>query len=382
MTAAVQDAPTITDAGRQCMQFAHCDGVGPIRFSRILLRCRSIEAALAASATELARIDGIGPETAAKIVASRNQFDVEGEVQRARAAGVRIVACLDPDYPPGLKTIADPPPVLYVRGRIEPADAVSLAIVGARHCTRYGLEQAQRFAALAAQAGMTVVSGMARGIDSAAHQGALHAGGRTLAVLGCGLEYLYPPDAGPLAERIAANGALLSELPMSTPPDEKNFPRRNRIIAGLALGALIVEAAARSGALITARLANEYNREVFAVPGRLDSPHADGCNALIQRGEAKLVTSFGDILSELGEVGRTLMPVAPDGKAHESAPRPVVPLDPEQTAILAAFEQEPMSIDHLAEATGFAPARVAALVTMLQLKGVVRGAGPNFYEKV
>jgi len=361
------------------------EGVGPIRFVRILKHFGGIDGALDANAAALSRVDGIGTATAEKIVASRGEVDVDGEVEAARRRGVRIISLLDREYPPALKTIADPPPCLYVRGTIEAADAVALAIVGARQCSRYGAEQAERFAALACRAGLTVVSGLARGIDSYAHKGALAAEGRTLAVLGCGLNHLYPPDAVELAANVARRGAILSELAMDVPPDEKNFPRRNRIIAGLALGTLVIEATVRSGAMITARLANDYNREVFAVPGRLDTPQADGCNQLIQRGEAKLVIGMGDILSELGDAGRSLMQVE-DGAAARAedsgAPRPgrsTEALDETQRAIVGAFDGEPMSIDAIADATGLSPARIAASLTGLQLTGWVKRIGGEYF---
>lgn len=366
----------------QCLRLHLTDGIGPIRFARILRRFGSIEAALDAPAAALARIDGIGSATADRIVAGRAAVDVEAEVARAAELGVRIVSVADEEYPPALKTIADPPPCLYVRGSLEAADAVALSIVGARQSTRYGHEQAERFGALAARAGLTVVSGMARGIDQAAHRGALAGQGRTLAVLGCGLAHVYPPDARELADRIAASGALLSELPIDAPPDEKNFPRRNRIIAGLGLGTLVVEASARSGAMITARLASEYNREVFAVPGRLDTPQAEGCHALIQRGEAKLVTHMGDILGELGEVGRKLMDTSePAGEQPPARPAAATAaLNPEQRALMTAFAEEPMTIDALVEVSGLSPARVAAELTTLQLLGVVRRVGGDQFE--
>lgn len=370
---------TASEAARKCLRLHLADGVGPIRFVRILKYFGSIDAALSASSTALAKVDGIGEATATKIVRSRDATEIDAEVELAASRNVRIVCLLDPEYPPALRRIADPPPCLYVRGTLESADAVALAIVGARQCTRYGAEQAERFAALAVRAGLTVVSGLARGIDTAAHRGALSANGRTLAVLGCGLSHLYPPDARDLADRVAASGALLSELAMDTPPDEKNFPRRNRIIAGLSLGTLVVEATFRSGAMITAGLASDYNREVFAVPGRLDTPQADGCNRLIQRGEAKLATHIGDILSELGETGRSLMQPQPADEQSPPPPTPVA-LDESQKMIMAAFDGEPMSIDALAEAASLSPARVATALTSLQLMGLIRRVGGDHFE--
>ncbi len=395
--AAVQSVPAgpasvISEVGRKCLRLHLIEGVGPIRFARLLKHFGGVDGVLGASASALERVNGIGRETAERIARGRDAPDADTEVALAADRSVRIVCVLDAEYPPALRTISDPPPCVYVRGTLDPSDALALAIVGARHCTRYGAEQAERFGALAARAGLTVVSGLARGIDSAGHSGALAVDGRTLAVQGCGLCHVYPPESAELAGRIAAQGALLSELPMKVVPEDRNFPRRNRIIAGLSLGVLVVEAARNSGALITARLAGDYNREVFALPGRLDSPHAEGCNAMIQRGEAKLVATLDDILSELGDAGRALNPA---GSAHVSAAAPsaapgagstarealVATLDVPLRGLLDAFDDEPMSIEQLVEASGQTPARVAAGLTTLQLRGLVRRAGGDHFER-
>ena len=360
-----------------------CREVGPIRFANLLRELGGIDAVLGASAKSLTGVTKVGDQVAANIARGREEIDVAAEIELARSRGVRILCLADDDYPVALRTIPDPPACLYVLGTLQREDAVALGIVGSRQCSRYGAEQAERFGALAANAGLTVVSGMARGIDTAAHHGALAGGGRTLAVIGCGLCHLYPPESTELARRIVGQGALLSELPMSVPPDTKNFPPRNRIIAGLSLGVLVVEAGLRSGALISARLAMEYNREVFAMPGRIDTPSAEGCHRLIKDSGGKLVTCLGDILAELGEIGATLLPPADSDEqtGANGAPPSIVKLDEYEKKVLQAIGDESATIEDLCDASGLSPARVAAALTGLQLKGVVRRTGPDVYER-
>lgn len=359
-----------------------CAEVGPIRFANLLRELGGIDAALAAGVTQLRGVSQIGEKIAQAIARSRDQIDVAAEIQLAEAHGARIICLADPDYPAGLRAIPDPPPCLYVRGRLDPQDAVALAIVGTRRCSHYGQEQAERFAALTANAGLTIVSGMARGIDTHAHRGALGVGGRTIAVVGCGLCHLYPPEATELALAIAEHGALIGELPMKTAPDAKNFPPRNRIIAGLSLGVLVIEAPLRSGALISARLANEYNREVFAVPGRADMPYAEGCHELIKTGGAKLVTCLPDILQELGEAGAILLKEVDAARQEDSGPaRPTISLNEFEQKVLAAFGSQSATIEDLCENTALTPQRVAAVLTGLQLKGIIRRS-EDVYEPI
>ncbi|MCK4342984.1 MAG: DNA-processing protein DprA, partial [Phycisphaerae bacterium] len=303
---------TISKIGRVHLQWALIDGVGPLTFSRMLIQLGDPEKALGASTEELRAVKGvIGPKKAEKIVRSRDEVDIEAEIEAAAEHGVRIICRVDEDYPPGLKRIPDAPIVLYVKGEPRPTDAVAIAVVGSRRCTIYGSEQARRFGELLAGAGFTVVSGLARGIDAFAQHGAVDAGGRSIAVMGCGLTDVYPPENRALAEKVLESGFWLSELPMQAAVRSENFPGRNRIIAGMTLGTVIVEAAQRSGALITARLASEYNREVFAIPGRIQDPMSQGTNALIRDGSAKLTTCLEDILDELGEVGTLMRPAEP-----------------------------------------------------------------------
>ncbi|MDY7010380.1 MAG: DNA-processing protein DprA, partial [Planctomycetota bacterium] len=258
---------------RMYLRLALAEGVGAITVRRLLEHFGDIEAVAGAAPGQLHRAKGVGEKTAAAIAAV-DESAVDEELRLADKNATAVLCLEDAEYPAALKNIYDPPPVLYVRGEIAESDAVALGVVGSRRCTHYGLEQAERFGGLLGRAGFTVVSGGARGIDTAAHRGALAAGGRTIAVMGCGLGETYPRENEKLFSQIVADGrgAVVSELPMRIGIKGGNFPRRNRIISGLSLGVLIVEAARRSGSLITARLALEQSREVFAVPGRVDSP--------------------------------------------------------------------------------------------------------------
>lgn len=376
-----------TDIARKYLRLHLCRGVGPIRSAQLVRELGGIDAVLGASVAQLASVRGVGPQTAESIATGRDVSAVDVEIELATRKGVQILCIEDAEYPALLRRIEDPPACLYIRGTLEAEDAVSFGIVGARHATHYGVEQSERFGARAAAAGMTVISGMARGIDTAAHHGALVANGRTIAIIGCGLSYLYPPDSVDLAERIEAAGAILSELPMEVAPDPKNFPPRNRIIAGLSLGILVVEAAHRSGALITARLATEYNREVFVLPGRVDMPQSAGCHNLIRKGEGLLVTCWEDVLDGLGEVGDVLrQPTDDDDGASDDGngsgrKTQFVSLNEEESKVFDAIGDEPAPVEAICEASGLPAARVAIALTTLQLKGVVRRApGELFYK--
>jgi DNA processing protein len=377
----MSQSAVISPAGEKYLRLHLCPDVGPIRFASLLRELGGIDAALGAGVGRLMEVSHIGAKVAASIARGREQIDVGAEIDTAANHGVRVICLADREYPAALRAITDPPACLYVRGTLEPEDAVALAVVGTRRCSHYGQEQAERFAALAANAGLTIVSGMARGIDTRAHHGALAAGGRTIAVLGCGLCHLYPPESAELASMIAEHGAVVSELPMNVMPDSGNFPPRNRIIAGLSLGVLVIEAPLRSGALISARLATEYNREVFAVPGRVDSPYAEGCHELIRTSSAKLVTNLRDILDELGEVGATLMTQADVGQPTANpSPRAIVSLDENEKKVMAALGPEPLAIDDVCDGSGLPPQRVAAALTSLQLKGLIRRVGGDLYQ--
>lgn len=282
-----------------CLLLNRFPKVTSIQLTRLRQAVDRLEQLAHTSAEQLQQMAGLAPVLAAAVAGTlRDTAWAEQEWERARCAGVTILTWVDAAYPVTLRTIPDPPLALYLQGALTDADALAVAFVGSRHASLYGLECAQRLAADAAQRGMTVVSGLARGIDAAAHRGALSVGGRTIAVLGSGFNHLYPPDHAPLAQQVSVSGAVVSEYPMDALPQPYHFPRRNRIISGLSLGVVVVEAAARSGALITADCALEQGREVFAVPGPMRSVTSQGTHGLLKQG-ARLVTSVEDLLEEL-----------------------------------------------------------------------------------
>lgn len=376
----------ISPAARFALRWSLVDGVGPVIFSRLCERFGSAEAALGASARDLALIKGISRDGAETLARDRDAANIDHEIEAATKRGIRILCMQDVGYPEGLKRIPDPPIVLYVRGELRPEDAVAVAVVGSRKCSLYGADQARRFGELLAGAGFTVVSGLARGVDAFAHHGALDARGRTIAILGSGLHDIYPPENAPLAERIVENGACVSELPMATVVRATNFPARNRIIAGMSLGTLVVEAAKRSGALITARLSGEYNRDVFAIPGRIDEANAHGVNALIRDG-ATLVSSLDDILDALGEVSAALRrakPVESTTTSGDTAPlfentaratenaAAAAALNEIERAVFEAIRDDPQLTDEVLAVLELAPGEVLAAMTSLELKGLIK----------
>lgn len=368
------------------LAWALSDGVGPILFKRILAHFGSAQDALGASAAALASIKGVGARKADRIAASLDLTRAEREVAFAAEHGVNVVAQSDAAYPAGLRHIDDPPIVLFVRGELRETDAIAVAVVGSRRCSIYGSEQARRFGELLAGAGFSVISGLARGIDAFAQHGAIDAGGRSIGVLGNGLREIYPPENKALADRVAQNGALVTELPMQTAVRAENFPSRNRIIAGMALGTLVIEAADRSGALITARLACEYNREVFALPGRATDPMSQGTNRLIRDGAARLTTCLEDVLDELGAVGAQMRDperIAKEtvstngGQARlafaEENNRPEQPLLSEvESRLLAAIPTDPILTDDVMRSASIPVSEALAAMTALELKGVIR----------
>jgi DNA processing protein len=342
-------------------------GVGPLLRKALLERFGAAGAVLAASRDELQRVDGIGPKIAARIAAAREEIDAEFELRLAAEHGIEVLTEADAEYPRPLRQIHDPPGVLFRRGKPQPQDELAVAIVGTRHATRYGIAQAERLAGSLARTGFTVVSGLARGIDAAAHRGALAAGGRTIAVLASGLLEIYPPEHERLAEEIAARGYLLSESPPRMIPLSGAFPQRNRIISGLCVGTIIVEAPDRSGALITARHAYEQGREVFAMPGPVDSRMSRGCHALIKDG-AKLVESIDDVLAELGPLADNVQ--REDGTLLQH-PAELTLNDIEQQ-VLAAIDGSSTSIDTIAASCGLAVHRVLSTVSVLEMRRLVR----------
>ncbi len=374
----------LSDAARWHLRLARVPDIGPIRARKLVGHFGTAQAVFEASVSQLERVDGIGTKTANTLFRSRSDDGLEAEIAKAADAGVRIICSQDDEYPKALQHIPDPPTCLYIRGNIQPADAVAIGIVGTRRCSHYGHEQAVRFAELLARAGFTIVSGLARGVDADAHRGALRGVGRTLAVLGNGLGTIYPPEHGELAEEIETRGALLSELPIDEGPDPANFPGRNRIIAGLSLGVIVIEAGARSGALITARLATEYNREVFALPGGIDRPHQNaGSNALIRKGEAKLVTCLEDVLDELGRVGDIMRfsPEKADQQAGAATPAAAANLAPHEKAIFEAVSQGIEDIEDICNQCALPSSKVSSSLTLLQLRGLIRQLPGNRFVR-
>ena len=336
--------------------------IGPVGVRALSIALGSPEAIFEAAPDDLARAEGVGPAQIKALLRQRGRVDPARELERARRAGADIVTPADAAYPRPLLGLHDPPLALYVKGTLAPEDKRALAVVGSRHTTVYGRETAERLAFHLAKAGFTVVSGLARGIDTAAHRGALQGGGRTLAVLGGALDCLYPPENAELAEQAAGRGAVLSEFPMGRQPDRTTFPMRNRIVSGLSMGVLVVEAGLNSGALITAGDALEQGRTVFAVPGRVDSPASRGAHRLIRDG-ARLVESVDDILEEFEFL-------IPPGAGHGAPARP--PLSPDEQAVVDALAEEERDLDALTRAVGLPAAAVSALVLGLEMKRVVR----------
>lgn len=343
--------------------------IGPTRFRRLLEVFGVPEAAWRASPVELARA-GLDRRAIEGIVRLRQAADPQAVLTRLERQGVRLLTIDDADYPQLLREVHDPPPVLYIKGELLASDRWAVAVVGTRRITSYGRQVVERLVPELARAGLTIVSGLARGVDGVAHRVALEAGGRTIAVLGSGLDRIYPAEHSALARDIAASGAVVSEFPLGTPPDALNFPRRNRIISGLAMGTLVVEAGEASGALITADFALEQGREVFAVPGSILSAASAGPNRLIQEG-AKLVTCAQDILEELNI----------SAAAQQEMVREALPENETEAHLLRLMGSEPRHIDELGRAAGLPAAEVSSALTLMELKGLVRQVGGMNYVR-
>jgi len=334
-------------------------GIGTRRFFKLLEEFGSVQDVWTGRPADLTPY--LPPRIREKFVAFRANFDPAPRLKALQELGISLITLLDAEYPENLRDIADPPPVLYVLGEFKPQDSRSIAVVGSRRATPYGRTTAERFGRELAELGFTVVSGMARGIDTCAHRGALAAGGRTIAVLGCGLDYIYPPENRNLMAKIAREGAVITEFPLGTPPEAGHFPIRNRIISGLSLGVLVVEAAASSGSLITVDWALEQGRDVFAVPGNINSPYSKGTNFLISQG-ARLVQEAREIAAELR------LPVEePEGGGAAS-----ISLSSEEKKFLAVFQDRHLHIDEIIRATRLAPQQVISILLMLDLKGCVQ----------
>ena len=353
---------------RDLIRLTLVPGVGPLTARALLERFGTATEVLNATSSRLRDIPGIGPKVADKIARARAESDAGFELDLCRKANVQILARGGANYPEPLNEIPDPPSLLYIRGDYVATDPLAIAVVGSRRCTPYGLRVAERLAASLARVGITVVSGLARGIDAAAHRGALKAGGRTLAVLANGLSDIYPPEHLDLAREVAEAGAILSEMPMRQGPLAGLFPQRNRLISGLSLGVVVVEAAPRSGSLSTAHHAMEQNREVFAVPGPVDSLPSQGCHRLIRDG-ARLVETVDDILEELGPLVKELRstPAAP-GVRHPAE----LSLSDLERSVLNRLDDSPLAVDALISQTGMTASQVMATLSVLEMRRLVR----------
>lgn len=353
---------------RYWLAFNRTSGIGAAKLRALLDHFGDLQDAWQASEADW-KAAGLDRRAIDNLKAARESLDLDAELARLEKAGGRLLTWADADYPPLLKSIPDAPPVLYVKGALTPADFQwAVAIVGTRRATVYGRQAAEHLAGDLARNGVTIVSGMARGIDAAAHEAALKAGGRTLGVLACGIEQVYPAEHTRLAGQVAAHGALLTETPVGSPPDAGNFPARNRIISGLALGVIVVEAGERSGALITADRALEQGRDVFAVPGSIFSRSSLGTNRLIQEG-ATLVRSAEDVLEALN-----LQLIARHAEAQAA-----ITDDPIEATVLKTISREPTHIDDIVRRVDMPVPQVSSLLAMMELKGLVRQVGGMNY---
>lgn len=362
---------------RHRLQLALIPGIGPLAQRRLLAQFGSAESVLSASSSELQQVQGIGPKLAKQIAQPKATSEVEKQLEISKQHGIDILSESHQDYPPLLQEIHDPPGLLFAKGTLKPSDRLAIAIVGTRHASRYGIKQARQLAAELARAGITVISGMARGVDTAAHRSCLEAGGRTIAVLASGVLKPYPPENCGLAEEISQQGCLLSEAAPTMPPISGMFPQRNRIISGMTLGTIVVEAPDRSGSLITARHAWEQNREVFAVPGNIDNRLASGPNRLIRDG-AKLVCGIDDVLEELGPLAHQ----APRDDGHIIRNPAEVTLNEVEQKVLQAIENEGSLIDEVTQSCGLPVHRVLSTLSVLEVRSLIRRVGGNRVARI
>ena len=343
-------------------------GIGAVRFKNLLDYFGDPSSAWQARETEL-QAAGLDSRSIESLVATRGSLSLENVVARLEEEGAAAMTWEDAAFPPRLRQIHSCPPLLYVKGEILPEDEWAVSVVGTRAATRYGRQLVEEIAGDLARSGITVVSGLARGIDSLAHRAALRAGGRTVAVLGSGIDIIYPREHRDLADKIVERGAVVTEYPLGTKPEAGNFPARNRIISGLSLGTLVVEAGKRSGALITADYALEQGREVFALPGNANSGKSQGTNRLIQEGAAKLVMAVEDILEELN---LTMV-------ERQREVRAIVPDDEREARILEHVSTEPVHVDEIGQKANLPISEVTSTLAMMELKGMVRQVGGMNY---
>ena len=347
--------------------FSSVRGIGPMKFRALLNHFGDLEEAWRADARELKEA-GLDQRALRNLTTKRSKTSLDAEMEKIEHQGAKVLTWDDPTYPPRLLNIYNPPPVLYVKGEILEEDQWAVAVVGTRGATVYGKEVARRTAGGLTRNGLTIVSGLARGIDSEAHRAALDAGGRTIAVLGSGVDVIYPAESRKLAQTVVERGALVSEYVMGTRPEASNFPPRNRIISGLSLGVVIVEAGERSGALITADFALEQGREVFAVPGNIFRKKSMGANKLIQQG-AKPVLSVEDILEELN---LTMV-------SQQAEVRAIVPENETEAALLEYITADPIHVDEIRQKSDLPIAQVSSTLALMELKGMVRQVGGMNY---
>ena len=350
------------------MGFNIIPGIGRVKFAQLENYFGNLENAWKATPSELKHA-GLDSSAIQAITSWRPRISLEAEMEKLDRHGVKAFKYNDPNYPSRLREIYDYPPLLYIRGSLFPEDEWCLAVVGTRRATVYGRQVTEEIATDLAQNKITIVSGLAKGIDSVAHHAALAAGGRSIAVFACGLDIVYPSENASLARSIIQQGALISEYPLGTKPRADNFPRRNRIMSGMSLGVLVVEANKTSGAMITARLALEQNREVFAIPGSILSPASRGTNYLIQEG-AKLVRDYTDILEELN-----LMTVA-----RQMEMREIIPPSDTESLLLKQLSAEPTHVDEVCRSSGLPISTVSSTLAMMELKGLVKQVGPMSYS--
>lgn len=358
------------DDKRYWIGFNLIKGIGAVRMQALIQHFGDLEVAWKASPGELAEA-GLGAKVIERILQARAEIDLEKLWARIEAQGITILTWEDDNYPGRLREIEQPPPVLYVRGEYLPDDLFAVAIVGTRRVTAYGRQITEELASFLAANGITVISGLARGVDAIAHQTTLKAGGRTIAVLGSGVDKIYPPEHRGLAERMTGRGAVISDYAPGTPPDASNFPPRNRIISGLSLAVVVVEAGETSGALITAEFAAEQGREVFAVPGSILAPQSKGTNKLIQRGALPLL-SMNDLMQALD---LTRM-------GEQKAARKLIPADETEARLMNVLGSEPLHVDEIRNQAELPIEKVSATLALMELKGMVRQVGGMNYVAV
>ncbi|MGZ9224454.1 MAG: DNA-processing protein DprA [Anaerolineales bacterium] len=363
----LEQIATIMDDKRYWIGFNLIKGIGAVRMQALIQHFGDLELAWKASPADLVEA-GLGRKVIERVIQAREEVDLIKLWEKIESQGIKILTWQDESYPGRLKEIDQPPPVLYIRGEYLPDDLFAVAIVGTRRVTAYGRQITEEMSSFLAANGITVISGLARGVDAIAHQSTLKAGGRTIAVLGSGVDKIYPPEHRGLAEQMMERGAVISDYALGTPPDASNFPPRNRIISGLSLAVVVIEAGETSGALITAEFAAEQGREVFAVPGSILAPQSKGTNKLIQRGALPLLT-MNDLMQalDLTRVGE-----------HKAA-RKVIPTDETEARLMNVLGSEPLHVDEIRNQAELPIEKVSATLALMELKGMVRQVGGMNY---